>query len=78
MDNKQYMFACYHTNDEDTTYDFIRLIVITDRFPTICDGWDYRYIGQVKNNDTKTTLDDVNKMLSQLDIDCDFNSFKYA
>ena len=79
MNSKQYMFACYHTNDEDTAYAFIRLVIITDRYPTCCDGWDYRYIGEVtSNNYTNTILDPVNKNLAQLHIECDYNSFKYA
>ena len=47
MSTKKYIFACYHENDEDTAYDFNRIIMFDSYDVTICDGWNYRYIGEI-------------------------------
>jgi hypothetical protein len=76
----QCVFICYHENKEDTAYNFNRIIIINDRHPTICDGWNYKYIGQItaddnQPNDTASIIKNINDNLVKLHISCDYHNF---
>lgn len=49
-----HLWLMYHADGDDDYYHFIRPIVTTSSDLTICDGWNYKYIGCIENEKMET------------------------